>query len=207
MEPPYHNNIMSEKTIKHTYNKDNMVYSEFGRTIGMVPFLEQDYAMKTCRDWTNTKCQNASEIIPMLEKYAKLRTMEKNFGMKIPEKDKEGYDHIEKYRRKGIEFWKEVLRKPYCSPSMGELVLFSTFHYSIYNMNKTITKKSEGVESVLYNDALTRIELKDGRDEIQNIEFIKHYKKTIDPEFERIQRMALKQATSHYNWTRWYDFW
>ena len=192
-------------------SKTKQVYSEFGRTIGIVPFLEQDYAMKTCRDWTNTKCQNASEIIPMLEKYAKLRTMDKTFGLKIPENDKEGYENIETYRKEGIKFWKEAMSQPYKIPSMGEMTLTSTFHWSIYNMNKTITKNDKCIESFgceeLYDNILTRIELKDGRDEIKNVEFITKYRKTIEPEFELIKEKVFKQANSQSSFTQWWEFW
>jgi hypothetical protein len=188
-------------------SKTKQVYSEFGRTVGMVPFLEQDVAMKTCRDWTNTKCQNASEIIPMLEKYAKLRTMDKTFGLEIPEKDKEGYESIEKYRKEGIKFWKEAMSQPYKIPSMGEMTLTSTFHWSIYNMNKTITNNNDKGFEELYDNILTRIELKDGRDEIHNMDYIKKYKKTIEPEIERIKEKAFKQANSQSSWVKWYEFW
>ena len=189
------------KTSKTT----KQVYSEFGRTIGMVPFLEQDIAMKTCRDWTNTKCQNASEIIPMLEKYATLRTMDKTLGLKIPEKDKDGYESIEIYRMKGIQYWKEAMSQPYKIPSVGEMVLTSTFHWSIYSMSKTIT--GNGNELLLYNSIMERIELKEGRDEIKNVEFIKKYRKTIEPEFERIKEKAFKQANSQSSFVNWWEFW
>ena len=181
------------------------VYSEFGRTVGMVPFLEQDEAMKTCRDWTKSKCKCATEIIPMLEKYAELRTMDKIFGIEIPEKDKEGYENIEIYRRKGIKHWKECMPKPYCIPSIGELVLFSTFHWSIYNVNNKITKGDSAID--LYNTVLERIELNDGRCEIKNIEFIKTYRKIIEPEIEHIKENAFKQAYSKTKWTNWWEFW
>lgn len=181
------------------------VYSEFGRTVGMPTFLEQDDAMKTCRDWTNTKCKNASEIIPMLEKYAKLRTMEKKFGLKIPENDKKGYESIEIYRRQGIKHWTEAMSQPYKLPSVGELVLFSTFHWSIYNVNKKITKCDSTID--LYNTVLDRIELNDGRCEIKNIEFITKYRKTIEPELERINETAFKQANGHSKWIEWWEFW
>lgn len=181
------------------------VYSEFGRTVGMPTFLEQDDAMKTCRDWTNTKCKNASEIIPMLKKYATLRTMEKKFGLKIPEKDKKGYESIEIYRRQGIKHWSEAITQPYKIPSIGELVLFSTFHWSIYNVNKKITKGYYTID--LYNKVLDRIELNDGRCEIKNIEFITKYRKTIEPELERINENAFKQANGHSKWVEWWEFW
>lgn len=194
----------TKKTV--SFSDSTNIYSEFGRSIGMPPLLEQDYAMKTCRDWTNTKCQNASEIIPMLEKYAKIRNMEK-LGMEIPHKDKEGYENIEKYRRKGIKHWREALSQPYKIPSMGEMVLTSTFHWSIYNMNKTIMKTNNDIENKMYNDMITRIELKDGRDDINNIEFIKKYRKTIEPEFEIIQNETLNQIYPKTTWTKWTDFW
>ena len=185
---------------------NNGVYSEFGVTIGMPRFIEQDDAMKTCREWTNTKCQNASEIIPMLEKYAKLRTMEKKFGMKIPEKDKDGYDNIEKYRINGIKYWKEIIPKPYAIPDMRQMVLFSTFHWSIYNMNETIVKENND-NSKMYNDVLSRIILKDSIDEFNNIYSVKKYRNKIEPDFERIKITALKQANSSSNYTNWYEFW
>jgi hypothetical protein len=180
-------------------------YSEFGRTVGMSPFLEQDDAMKTCRDWTNTKCQYAHEIIPMLEKYAQLRTMETTLGIEIPKEDKDGYDSLEIYRRKAIKYWGEALPKSYAFPSIGELTLFSTFHWSLYNMNQKITQKSEGVAPLLYNSALARIELKDGRDDIRDIEYIKQYRKVIEPEFERIKKEALEKTKSESD--NWYHFW
>lgn len=196
--------VKSSKTV--TFSDSTEIYSEFGRSIGMPPLLEQDYAMKTCRDWTNTRCQTAIEIIPMLEKYSKLRKMDK-LGMKITEKDKEGYDNIENYRRKGIKHWMEALSQPYKIPSMGEMVLTSTFHWSIYNMNKTITKKNNDIETKMYNDIITRIELKNGRDDIDNIDFIKTYRKIIEPEFERINDKTLKDSKLQFNCENWYHFW
>ena len=192
----------TKKTV--SFSDSTEIYSVFGRSIGMPPLLEQDYAMKTCRDWTNTRCQNASQIIPMLEKYAKLRKTHK-LGIEIPKKDKEGYDNIENYRRKGIKHWREALSQPYKIPSMGEMVLTSTFHWSIYNMNKTITKENDDIGTKIYNDMITRIELKDGRDDIHNIDFINSYRKTIEPEFERIQH-KINNSESKTSWNKWFKF-
>lgn len=92
-------------------------------------------ALKTCRDWTNTDCQNAIQIIPMLEKYNKLQTRLHN-RKKIPEKDKEGYKNIEKYQRQRLHYklvYDDDLIKQqlYEKPSLEEMHDYSTFHWAI----------------------------------------------------------------------------
>ena len=60
-------------------------------------------------------------------------------------------------------------------------------------------------EPITFNDSiLERIELKEGRDEINNVDFITKYRKTLEPEFERIKEKSFKQS----NWTdNWWESW
>jgi hypothetical protein len=97
-----------------------------------------DNAHKTCREWTNSPCQEAAQIIPMLEKYLELKLLKKNKpDCEIPFKYVHGYDNIENYRTKYMNYWSKVTEYPICLPWMyypgrDEMVDFSTFHWAIH---------------------------------------------------------------------------
>lgn len=92
-------------------------------------------ALKTCRDWTNTDCKNAMQIIPMLEKYKKLQKRLDN-RKKIPQIDKEGCNNITNYMRQNLYYQHEIdngkfIHKLSGNPSLEEMHDYSTFHWAL----------------------------------------------------------------------------
>jgi hypothetical protein len=96
-------------------------------------------SMQICRKWTCTNCESAIDIVPFLEKYAKIKAVEENqvVGMTTAE-DLEDYNELEKFRKNEIDFWLNKVKRQgfklnfFNYPGRNELKFFSTFHWAVY---------------------------------------------------------------------------
>ena len=134
-------------------------------------------ALGICKDWTKTRCKTASDIIPFLERYAKLKELDDSRGPKaIPQAFRVDYDVLEEYRTKTMTYWAQEVKstsilsiyfgsKPDCDisivdymtyPSSGEIFEFSTFHWAIYSVSKKITTGS-ATPPPIYSALLARL--------------------------------------------------
>lgn len=134
----------------------------------------RDAAMKTCRQWTHSSCQELSDIHAMLQKYARLRYAVKHStdGGEpedvVPANDLVGYRHLERYRgSETFKFWYDLSRadgyyngKHHARPYIGEMVEFSTFHWALHMTNNKCseTRGNEGGEPKTYALVLAMME-------------------------------------------------
>ena len=107
--------------------------------------LVQD-AKKVCQKWTNTPCNEATEVLILLEKYSKIRTLDKNGKeLNLTESECKEYQILENFRRKTITFWCNVQEHDYVLPylfypNLGEIKEFMTFHWALYMTNNKCTE-------------------------------------------------------------------
>jgi len=107
-------------------------------------------AKNSCRKITNSHCDNAIDIIPMLKMY---KEIEENNEIQYYLKYRKDYLIIKNYLEKYIEYWKKVTEYPECLPKMyypgrDEMLEFCTFHWSI-NTVKNISGIKEN-EKIVY---------------------------------------------------------
>ena len=168
-------------------------------------------ALQTCHDWTNTSCQDAAQILPMLEKYAKLAVIRKKSGVEnIPIKDKAGYEALEKYRSTYIKFWREVVKYNCLSvmvyPGRFEMIVFSTFHWAIYmTNNKSGEKKGdEGGEPKTYSHIINQLDTitsyKSKKQCENDIDKVQAYRVIIANNFETMQDSAIEKEKKRTWW-------
>jgi hypothetical protein len=198
------NEIRMNQTIKEKRDKlENRYVSE------IKPLHKK--AMQTCHDWTNTSCQDAAQILPMLQKYAKLAVIRKNSGEKnIPKKDKAGYDALENYRSTYIKFWRDVVKDNCLSvmvyPGRFEMIVFSTFHWAIYMTNNKSGEKKceEGGEPETYSHIINQLDTntsyKSKKQCENDIDKVQAYRVIIAKNFETMQDSAIEKEKKRTWW-------
>lgn len=160
-------------------------------------------SMEICKKWTCTKCETAIDIVPFLEKYAKMKAVKEYpfAGIISTEdledlEDLEDFKEIEQYRRSEIHFWlNEVKQEGIQLNSLGypghnELKFFSTFHWAIYMVVSNCVYNNKdfiGGEPYTYKWVEKTIYNTD-----EEKEYIETYRKTIKKEFPRIQNEIFK---------------
>ena len=152
--------------------------------------------MQVCSKWTNTNCESAVDIVPFLEKYAKIKAVEENqvVGMTTAE-DLEDYEEIENFRRSEIDFWlNEVMRQDlklnfFNYPGRNELKFFSTFHWAVYMVvNKCAYDiGNQGAEPHTYKLVAESICYTN-----EEQKYIETYRDTLKKEFPRIKKVIFK---------------
>jgi hypothetical protein len=157
-------------------------------------------SMQICRKWTCTNCESAIDIVPFLEKYAKIKAVEENqvVGMTTAE-DLEDYNELEKFRKNEIDFWLNKVKRQgfklnfFNYPGRNELKFFSTFHWAVYMVvNKcAYDKGTVGGEPYTYKWVEESI-----CDTNEKKEYIETYRETLKKEFPRIQKEIFKNDDS-----------
>ena len=154
-------------------------------------------SMKICRKWTSTNCESAIDIVPFLEKYAKIKAVEEEQVVGITAaKDLEDYKVLEAFRRDEMKFWvnkvhrQGFLLNSFNYPGRNELRIFSTFHWAVYMVvNKCAYDiGNEGKEPYPYKWVEESI-----FDSDETKEYIETYRDTLKKEFPRIQRKIFKK--------------
>ena len=133
-------------------------------------------ARNICKDWSKTKCNSATDMIPFLEKYKRLKEVDDLQGIKaIPQIDRKDFQILEEYRVKTMSFWlHEVCNVNEFSmmfgfkrkismdimdfvlnPTKEDIVEFLTFHYSLYGS----VKKNETESMIVYSLLLSKLSL------------------------------------------------
>ena len=172
------NDLVKEKSLCVEYNKSVMQ-----------PALK---TLEICRKWTCTECQTAIDIVPFLERYAKIKAVEEKQVVGITsDEDLKDFKEIENYRRNEIDFWLNKVKQEGLQlnlllyPGNNELKFFSTFHWSVYMViNKCAYDKDfVGGEPYTYKWVEETI-----CDTDETKEYIKTYRDTIKKEFSRIQK-------------------
>jgi hypothetical protein len=157
----------------------------------------RDAAMNVCRDWTNSSCQAAEQLIPMLEKYAKLRALEKSRGIAaFPDnKTRVGYLALEQYRTSAMSFWATQVNRrslwqriwslppndisivqEIAYPATEEMYEFSTFHWSIYMTDRRCTSSIDvATEPPIYDIVRNELHHDDAR--------LQEYTQTVQNQF------------------------
>ena len=176
------NNFVKEKSLCVEYNKNVKQ-----------PALK---TLEICRKWSCTECQTANDIVPFLERYAKIKAVEEKQVVGITStEDLKDFKEIETYRRNEISFWLNNVKQEGLKlnsllyPGPDELEFFSTFHWAVYMViNKCAYDKDfvggepytyKWVENTMYDTDEKR-------------EYIKTYRYTIKKEFSRIQKEIFK---------------
>lgn len=189
----------SDAAIKHAAAKSecaakvNSICEEYNQTVR--PIAKKSH--KICKDWTNTSCQSASEILPFLEKYVKIKALQEGQKMTVPSpsrKDLRDYDVLEQHRRKEMDFWcnkvyKESLPLDMLTyPGLNEAKVFSTFHWALYMaVNRCAYEPGqEGKQPPIYTWIVDQSIGGESFD-VADSEHIKKYRATVMDEFPLIQ--------------------
>jgi hypothetical protein len=162
-------------------------------------------ARRVCVKWTNTSCQAASEILPMLEKYSRLRAIDKGFVQeKIPPNLVDDYNDLEAYRVAGISFFSHYARSQTHMtnteyPSTNEAVEFSTFHWAIYMTNNKCAELpgKEGKQPYTYDWIKKSLQADNVTEK-----YVDAYQLEVMDAFPGMQSKALKKKGSWWLWKR-----
>jgi hypothetical protein len=139
-------------------------------------------SMKICRDWTNSECESANDLILFLEKYTRMKAdVNAKRSVKTEPKDLKDFLQLEEFRRKGMDFWRKVVQKQY-PLELFKMKFFLTFHWAIYMANNCCTNSVQGSEPKTYQWILNHSIV--GKED-QKV--IKEYRATLQIEFPRIQ--------------------
>ena len=127
-------------------------------------------ARNICKDWSKTACITATDMIPFLEKYKKMKEIDDLQGIKaVPQIYRNDFQVLEEYRVKTMSFWlHEVcnvneftmmfgfkrkismdIMDYVLNPTKEDIFELLTFHYSLYRSVKNYKTESMIVYSLL----------------------------------------------------------
>ena len=161
---------------------------------------QQAKAMEVCRKWTGSPCETAEQILPMLQKYAELRAIQKHYYyVKSPNKYEEDCNTIDAYRTSGINYWIKSQRHPKefsvtAYSSTEDVRHFLTFHWAIYMTNNICAevKGNEGKEPYTYTHVMKHFK-SIGRINTSDAVNILKYRNIVSDNFDKIQKKSMSR--------------